>query len=127
MKILIIDDSYFARQDIESNLKNIIPIDMQVEFYQAGNFSETKKVLNSVFSDEDPALITVDLGMPLTSGKTIIANIRENNFKMPILIITAFTDNFSIFTALEKGGSDYILKPLITSKLRNKLIDLKIV
>lgn len=126
MRILIIDDSYFARQDIESNFKNVISTDKDIEFYQAGSLSEARAILNSVFSNKDPDLITVDLGMPLDDGKAIIANIRKNNFKMPILIITAFTDNFSIFTALEKGGSDYILKPLINSKLKKKLVDLKI-
>ncbi|MDE2407432.1 MAG: EAL domain-containing protein [Xanthomonadaceae bacterium] len=61
-----------------------------------------------------PDLVLMDLHMPGTSGTTLTAQIREHTqfSHTPVVFLTGDQDPERELEALEKGGDDFILKPV---------------
>ncbi|MCG8412250.1 MAG: hybrid sensor histidine kinase/response regulator [Bacteroidales bacterium] len=76
-------------------------------------------------------LILLDIMMPVMDGFEACRRIRENysKDKLPIIFLTAKTDNESIINGFKLGGQDYITKPFDSHELLarvNTHIELKI-
>jgi DNA-binding response OmpR family regulator len=63
-----------------------------------------------LFSELTPSLVVADLRMPRLDGITLVQSIRETS-DVPILILTAVSDEAEAARALEVGADDYIRKP----------------
>ena len=59
---------------------------------------------------ERPDLILLDLGLPDVDGLTIIGMIRAAS-SVPIIVITAVSDDPTMVRALDAGADDYVVKP----------------
>ncbi|MEW6101486.1 MAG: response regulator [Candidatus Omnitrophota bacterium] len=70
------------------------------------------KVAMIEFLVERPALILMDIRMPETDGLECLRMIRRVDFEVPIIMLTALTDEDTAKRALESGATDYITKPL---------------
>lgn len=72
-----------------------------------------------IASKEDVDLILLDIMMPVMDGYEVCQRLKENqNTKsIPIVFITAKTDEDSIERAYDVGGSDYISKPFKPKEL----------
>jgi two-component system, OmpR family, KDP operon response regulator KdpE len=57
-----------------------------------------------------PALVIADLRMPKLDGFSLVQRLREGS-DVPILILTAVSDELDATRALEAGADDYIRKP----------------
>jgi len=109
-KILIIEDNkdlvkmLFARLEREG-YKVYATLDA------VGGMSEAIKVA--------PDLMLLDIMMPAGGGITVLKNIKDNTktFNIPIIIITALSDERTKNKAEELGVSGYFVKPLDTPKL----------
>ncbi len=60
---------------------------------------------------EAPDAIILDLGLPDINGMDVIKGIRKFS-KVPILVLTARTEETIVVQALEAGANDYVSKPL---------------
>jgi DNA-binding response OmpR family regulator len=78
-----------------------------------GNGTEGLKMVR----DETYALIILDLMLPGTDGLTICKKIREGNRYIPILMLTAKSEELDKIMGLELGADDYITKPFSTKEL----------
>jgi two-component system, OmpR family, response regulator len=56
-------------------------------------------------------LAVLDLGLPDGNGLTLCTNVREAGSRMPIIILTAQTDEDSVVRGLAAGANDYVRKP----------------
>lgn len=72
-----------------------------------GNAQKAKKMLLAQAFD----LIVCDVMLPGSSGFDLVKQIRQQ-FKGPILFMTAQTSVGSVLQGLELGAQDYLLKPL---------------
>ena len=63
----------------------------------------------------------IDLGLPDMSGITVIENLRTNNMKFPVLILTARSRWQDKVEGLESGADDYITKPFHIEELCARL------
>lgn len=76
---------------------------------------------------KEPDLIISDVNMPRMNGLEFISKVRQsfNGAKIPILILSANTDEHSMLRGLEIGANDYICKPFkfeaLFFKVRNLL------
>jgi two-component system KDP operon response regulator KdpE len=59
---------------------------------------------------EKPEMIILDLGLPDRSGLDVIAEIRTRS-PVPIIVLSARSDERSKVEALDLGADDYISKP----------------
>ncbi len=60
---------------------------------------------------ERPDLIMLDVMMPKMDGLTACSAIRQAGFTVPILMLTAKSQEIDVVRGLEAGADDYITKP----------------
>lgn len=56
-------------------------------------------------------LIILDLGLPDGNGLTLCRRLRDAGSRIPIIILTAQTDEDSVVAGLNSGANDYVRKP----------------
>ena len=61
-------------------------------------------------ADDPPDLILLDLGLPDLDGRAVCREIRSAS-NVPIIVVTARSDEIDRVTLLELGADDYVVKP----------------
>jgi DNA-binding response OmpR family regulator len=67
--------------------------------------------------DEDYDLLLLDLGLPNVDGLEICRRVRAAHPRVPILILTAQTDELDVVEGLDAGADDYVPKPFRLAEL----------
>mgnify|MGYP005844849703 CR=1 FL=1 len=72
-----------------------------------------------------PDLILCDINMPGLDGYGILKKLREDwiTAQIPVIFLTARTDQESRLQALQIGVNDYLTKPVRFNKLLNSIIN----
>jgi DNA-binding response OmpR family regulator len=72
----------------------------------------------------DPALVVLDVMLPGVDGLTILRTLRDRG-DVPVMLLTARTEEIDRVVGLELGADDYIVKPFspreLTVRVRNLL------
>ena len=67
-------------------------------------------------------LVVLDLNLPDIDGITLCQKLRAQNYKMPILLLTASDDQQDKVRGLDAGADDYVVKPFdfqeLTARIR---------
>ena len=71
-------------------------------------------------SSHNPEIVLLDLGLPDTSGVEVIKKIRSWS-NMPIIVISARTEDKDKIEALDAGADDYLTKPFSVDELLARL------
>lgn len=71
-------------------------------------------------SSHNPDIVLLDLGLPDIDGTEIITNIRGWS-NMPIIVISARSEDSDKITALDAGADDYLTKPFSVEELLARL------
>ena len=71
----------------------------------------------------DPALVLMDLEMPIVSGMEAVARLRQSGYDGVILAFTAHEDGPMTQEALANGCNAVLKKPLSATKLRSRLME----
>ncbi len=101
-KILVVDDECRMRKIINDFLtKNGHTV------IEAGNGEEA---LDKFYSDSDISLIILDIMMPKLDGWEVCKEIRKES-KVPIIMLTARSDESDELLGFELGVDEYISKP----------------
>ncbi len=58
-----------------------------------------------------PALMVIDINMPLMDGFDLVERLRSANDLTPVLMLTAREDKSDIARGLKIGADDYVIKP----------------
>jgi DNA-binding response OmpR family regulator len=70
------------------------------------------------FRDESPDLTILDLNLPVMDGEAALAQIRQLNTDLPVLVLTARTEVETRVRCLDGGADDMMTKPFSLSELR---------
>ena len=70
-----------------------------------------------VYPKEKPSIIILDIMLPDMDGYTILSKIREMDERIPVIIVSAKSDEISFVKGLNKGADDYISKPFSVLEL----------
>lgn len=62
-------------------------------------------------------LVVLDLGLPDMDGLDVARTIRSQGLVLPILILTARTDEVDMVVGLDAGADDYVTKPFRLAEL----------
>ena len=73
-------------------------------------------------SSHHPDIVLLDLGLPDIDGVEIIKRIREWS-NMPIIVISARSEDEDKIEALDAGADDYLTKPFSIEELLARLMD----
>ncbi len=99
--ILVVDD--------DKDIRNMIKIYLKNENYKVFTAVDGGEAINIVDNNKID-LIILDIMMPKINGTEACMKIREKH-KMPIIFLTAKTEDQDKITGLTAGGDDYITKP----------------
>jgi CheY-like chemotaxis protein len=113
MSILIVDDSV----DNRLLFKYILENEGHTEVLTAGSAHEAFKILgmeDSSGTDTHVDLILMDITMPEIDGIEACRRIKsvERLVDIPIIMVTAKTEDSALEAAFSAGAMDYIIKPL---------------
>ena len=109
--ILIVED--------DAPIRNLISVTLEAHEYRyitAGNAGNA--ILESV--SHNPDIVLLDLGLPDMDGVEVIRKIRSWS-NMPIIVISARSDDTDKIEALDAGADDYLTKPFSVDELLARL------
>ncbi len=69
------------------------------------------------FSLKRPDLVILDIMLPDMDGYTILSKIRQLDERVPVIIVSAKSDEISFVKGLNKGADDYMAKPFSIMEL----------
>lgn len=105
--VLIIED--------EKNICDFIATTLRAQGYRTITTGLGREGV-SLTASQCPEIILLDLGLPDLDGMDVIRQIRAYS-AIPIVVISARTQEREKVTALDLGADDYITKPFGTSEL----------
>ena len=101
-KIWIADDDEAIRIVLEEGLKSA--------GLEIATFADGESLIDALNIDK-PDLIISDIKMPGMHGYDLLKHIKNNYEKLPVIIMTAFTDMQAAIDAYGGGAFEYIPKP----------------
>ncbi|MBR2422420.1 MAG: response regulator transcription factor [Oscillospiraceae bacterium] len=111
MKILVVDDEALLVKGIRFNLQN--------EGYDVITGNDGLDAVKAV-QDQNPDLVVLDVMMPNMDGLTACAKIREFS-NVPIIMLTAKTDDMDKLMGFDHGADDYMTKPFNILELKARI------
>src|ERR1700733_4750084 len=107
-RILIADD--------EEAIREVISTLLEAKGYQC-DIAPNGQVALEHFKKEPPALVLSDIVMPEMDGLKLLAQLREQDPDVPVIMVTAMHDIAIALEAIRNGACDYILKPFEKDQL----------
>ena len=111
MKILVVDDELLLVKGMKFNLEN--------EGYTVETAYDGASAIDMAKTG-DFDLIILDLMMPQVDGLTACMRIREFS-NVPIIMLTARSEDADKIIGLESGADDYITKPVNSLELKARI------
>jgi len=100
--ILIIED--------EEDILELEEYHLQKEGYEVSGFLDTKRV-EDFLEEESVDLMIVDRNLPNVEGSEFVKSLRAKGYDIPVIFVTAKSDESDIEEGFLSGGDDYLTKP----------------
>lgn len=111
-KIIVADDEELILKLVSDFLRN--------EGYEPLTASDGEQALNLFAENPDTALLILDIMMPEVDGWEVCRRIRETS-TVPIIMLTARSQEFDELMGFEAGADDYVTKPCSPSVLMKRV------
>ena len=108
MKVIIAEDDRFIREGLKDLLEN--------EGYHCLLAEHGQQALD-LFEKNQVDLVLLDIMMPKKDGYSVCREIRQHNQNIPVIFITAKSEEIDQVLGLELGADDYIMKPFGTREV----------
>ena len=108
MKILIAEDDQFIREGLRDLL--------EAEGYQTVLAVDGAEAMTK-YHEESPQLVLLDIMMPGKDGYTVCREIRGHSNQVPVIFLSAKSEEIDRVIGLELGADDYIMKPFGTREV----------
>ncbi|MFZ4590348.1 MAG: sigma-54-dependent transcriptional regulator [Ignavibacteria bacterium] len=107
-KILLIDDEVGALESLASWFE-----ELGYNTHKASTGTEGLRLVKKI----NPDVVVTDIKMPDISGMEVLAQIKEYDEMIQVIMMTAFDDMDTTIQAMQKGAYDYLAKPLDVKRL----------
>jgi DNA-binding response OmpR family regulator len=110
-RILLVDD--------EHSIQTLLSYPLEKDGYQVVQASDGRDAL-SRFSEEPFDLVVLDLMLPHVDGLEVCRRLRARS-SVPIIMLTAKSEEIDKVLGLELGADDYITKPFSMREFRSRV------
>src|ERR1700677_2508566 len=101
-KILVVDDEPGVRQLLKALLEQ--------KGYRATCVERAEEAVE-ILGREKFSLILTDLRLPGMKGEELVAWMKRQRIRTPVIVISAFGDQSKIIEVIKRGADDYLSKP----------------
>lgn len=111
---------YIVEDDV--NIREIETIALKNSGYQVQAFETAKEFYRRV-EERVPDLVLLDVMLPDESGYDIVKKLRRmpTTKKLPVIMVTAKTQEIDMIKGLDDGADDYIKKPFSIMELISRV------
>ena len=109
-KILVVDD--------EQNIRFLLKEELTDEGYDVIT-ADNGEIALKMIEEKKPDLVTLDIKMPGEDGLSILREIRETEYDLPVIICSAYSVYKSDFSAV--AADHYVVKSSNFDELKNKI------
>ena len=102
LKVLVVDD--------EERMRKLISDFLKIKGYETVEAGDGEEAIDVFFADKEIALIILDVMMPKMDGWDVLKTVREHS-KVPVIMLTARTEETDELKGFEYGADEYISKP----------------
>ncbi|WP_075527369.1 response regulator transcription factor [Sporosarcina ureilytica] len=102
LKILIVDD--------EQSIRTLLDYNLTQAGYETLMATEGEEAIRKA-ENEKPDLILLDLMLPKVDGIEVCKTLRKRHINIPIIMLTAKSEELDKVLGLEIGADDYMTKP----------------
>lgn len=110
-RVLVVDD--------EPKIIEMVKNYLETEGYKVITAQNGQEAI-SLFKDEKPNVVVLDIMMPGMSGLDVCKEIRKDSV-VPIIMLTAKSEEIDKLLGLELGADDYITKPFSLKELAARI------
>jgi len=100
-KILLVDD--------EVDFVDLMKIRLEANGYEVITANNGKEALDK-FREDKPSAILLDIMMPEMDGLSVLKQIRAEDARLPVFIVTAFSNEERVRTAGKLDATGFIVK-----------------
>jgi CheY-like chemotaxis protein len=116
LKVLIVDDE----PDVETMFRQQFRREVRLGLYTL-DFALSGAVALEKLADhvgDDIILLVSDINMPGMSGLELLPEVKQRRPDLPVFMISAYGDQDTISTALERGANKFLTKPVDFPQLK---------
>jgi DNA-binding response OmpR family regulator len=107
LRVLVVDDEPMVREVVVSYLER--------DGFKVAEAADGETALRLVLEGR-PDLVVLDVMLPAIDGLEVLAQIRKR-IDVPVILLTARTDEVDRILGLELGADDYVVKPFSPREL----------
>ena len=111
-RILLVDD--------EQPIQTLLSFPLQRDGYEVVQASDGREAL-ARFSEQPFDLVVLDLMLPRMDGLEVCKRLRGQGSTVPIIMLTAKSEEIDKVLGLELGADDYITKPFSMREFRSRV------
>ena len=112
MRILLAEDDTLLGDGLQAGLRQL---GFRVDWVRDGEAAERE------LRAQPYAAAVLDLGLPLKDGMQVLAAVRRDGIKLPVLVLTARAAVSDRVRGLDVGADDYVVKPVDLNELAARL------
>ncbi len=108
-KILIVED--------DPQITKILKLNLKLSGFVTDNAMTFQEAWNKITHDHFD-LILMDIGLPDGNGIDLCQRVRESGNDVPIVFLSALTDEATVVKGIKSGADDYLRKPFGLEELK---------
>lgn len=116
MRVMVVDDSEIIRMKVSEVLAS--------ENYEIVGSAKNGLEALEQFKLLKPAVMTLDITMPMMDGIETIRKIMETDSDVRILVISALADKTTLLKAMSLGAYGFLCKPFTDDNLADAIEEL---
>lgn len=111
-RVLLVDD--------EKSVRSVLAIFLGRSGYKVAE-AESGTLALAQLETFQPEIVLLDIRMPGMDGVQTLQKIKERDSKIPVIMVTATTDESIAQETIQPGACDYIVKPFSFEQLQTHL------
>lgn len=106
----------------DENIRDLIEYALRGQSYEVKTFSYASPFYEAL-NDACPDLLLLDIMLPGEDGLSLLRRIRsdEKTKRLPVIMMTAKTEEVDIVSGLDAGADDYVTKPFGIMELLSRI------